>query len=136
MEKIYAAENSTGNIAKGRIGEEACAEEYEKRGYRIVARNWRRGRIGEIDIVAESPEKRILCFCEVKTRKSSDFARASEAVDYKKRLRIRKLAQLFLLERPYFSDRYVRFDIAEVYCSSEEGREGRELKTDIIEAAF
>ena len=135
MDRQTAAAND--NIAKGRIGEDACAREYEKRGYEISARNWRRGKIGEIDIIAENREKSVICFCEVKTRKDSRFASAGEAVDFRKRLRIRKLTQLYLLERPWLNDFYVRFDVAEVYFGDSSGtRKTGELRIDIIESAF
>ncbi len=130
------------NKEKGRLGEDLAASEYVKRGFVIEERNWRKGRTGEIDVIALHREKRILCFCEVKTRKDRSFADAGAAVDYKKRMRIRKLAELFLLERPEFSNFYVRFDVAEVYfCGTSETCGDREacgtgMKIDIIEGAF
>ena len=120
------------NKAKGRLGEEACAAEYEKRGYLIEARNWRKGNRGEIDIVAVKPGEQLICFCEVKTRSGSSFARASEAVGYEKRMRYRRLAEMFFWERPEFSNYYVRFDVAEVYL----GSDGRPREIEMIEAAF
>lgn len=120
------------NVKKGRIGESACAKLYEERGFKIVERNWRCGRTGEIDIIAADFKAKLICFCEVKTRRDSSFAEASSAVNYKKRMRIRLLAELFLLKRPGFKNFFARFDIGEVYFAEDPGRP----KADIIEGAF
>ncbi|MCR5695157.1 MAG: YraN family protein [Clostridia bacterium] len=120
------------NIEKGRAGEDACAKEYEKRGCSVIARNWRKGKIGEIDLIVLDESGRTLCFCEVKTRKSSRFAQAGAAVDYRKRMKYRLLADLFLRERPEFACRYVRFDVAEVYY----GTDPAKLRVELAEGAF
>lgn len=65
---------------------------------------------GEIDIIAK--DKDYIVFVEVKTRTSTDFGFASQAVDYKKQQKIIKMAQM------YTKNSYnipVRFDIIEVY---------------------
>lgn len=120
------------NIDKGRMGEDACAKEYGSRGFAQIARNWRCGKKGEIDLIVADVKRSILCFCEVKTRRDGTFASAGAAVDYKKRMRIRLLAEIFLVRNPEFSDFYVRFDVAEVYFTDGPGK----LRIDIIESAF
>ncbi len=50
----------------GRRGEDLACEELTRRGYEIVARNWRCP-VGEVDIVAR--EGQSLAFVEVKTRR-------------------------------------------------------------------
>src|SRR5215210_3156254 len=50
---------------RGALGERIALEHLERRGYRIVDRNFRT-RYGELDIVAA--DRRALVFCEVKTR--------------------------------------------------------------------
>ena len=65
----------------GPWGEAAAAAYLRKKGFRIEAMNYRT-RLGEIDIIAA--DRRYLIFCEVKLRKSADFAAAREFVDSRK----------------------------------------------------
>jgi putative endonuclease len=51
----------------GRKGESRACRHLKQLGYRILARNARL-HIGEADIVAESPDRRDIVICEVKTR--------------------------------------------------------------------
>jgi putative endonuclease len=53
--------------ALGRYGEDLAAKLLAAAGMRILARNWRCGRAGEIDIVARDGDA--LVVCEVKTRR-------------------------------------------------------------------
>ena len=59
----------------GTWGEAIAAEALRSRGFTVVERNYR-SRYGEIDIIAA--DRRYLIFCEVKLRKSADFAAARE----------------------------------------------------------
>ena len=59
----------------------------------VVDRNWRCAR-GEIDLVARDGD--CLVFCEVKTRRTSRFGSAVEAVDGRKAVRLRTLAAAWL----------------------------------------
>lgn len=79
------------------------AREYlQKKDYRIVMTNFRtligrnrRGAAvtGEIDIVALEGD--ILCFVEVKTRTSDDFASPLSAVDLRKQRQITRTARVY-----------------------------------------
>jgi putative endonuclease len=83
----------------GRRGEALAVEHLEQNGYRIVAANFSLpiGRnlrdvivTAEIDIVAyDGP---ILCFVEVKTRASDDFAPPQANIDLRKRRQISRAA--------------------------------------------
>lgn len=100
------------NRSVGSGGEDAVAAWYEEHGYKVVARNWRAGRAGELDLIAR--RGRTLVFCEVKTRSSLAFGAPAEAVGRQKQLRIRRLAAQWLREaRPGPADR-LRFDVASV----------------------
>lgn len=66
----------------------------EKLGYKIIERNWKYSRIGEIDIIAQ--EKDTLVFVEVKYRRSSAFGSAIEAITPKKLEKIYKSALAYL----------------------------------------
>lgn len=79
--------------ALGQRGEDAAAGLLQARGYRILARNFR-CRWGEIDIVAE--EGGYLVFVEVKTRSGRGFGAPAEAVDPRKRQRLRRVAERYL----------------------------------------
>ena len=64
-----------GSNLTGPWGEALAAAYLRKKGFRIEAMNYRT-RLGEIDIIAA--DRRYLIFCEVKLRKSADFAAARE----------------------------------------------------------
>lgn len=66
------------NCELGHKGEELAALFLQKQGYQIVERNWRAGRLGELDIIALF--KNELCFVEVKTRLHTDQGWPEEAV--------------------------------------------------------
>ena len=96
----------------GDFGEQAAASFLEKRGFRIIERNYLvRG--GEIDIVAD--DGGTLVFVEVKTRSSLKFGLPSEAVNHKKLEHMRCAAELYLSEHP--TDAEIRFDVVEVEAS-------------------
>ena len=95
----------------GRRGERAAETRYVARGYRVVARNWR-CRLGELDLVLVRGSA--LVICEVKTRRGSRFGGGFEAVDVRKRQKLRALAEVFLLQTQA-SPASVRFDVASVW---------------------
>ena len=99
--KVISAERDIApHFELGRRGEELAIEYLERTGYRIVAANFRLpiGRNtrdamvnAEIDIVAyDGPT---LCFVEVKTRASDEFAAPQVNVDLRKRRQIARAAR-------------------------------------------
>jgi putative endonuclease len=94
----------------GDRGEDAAELAYVRRGFRVLARNWR-CRIGELDLVVG--RARTIVIVEVKTRRGSRFGNGFEAVDARKRAKLRALAEVFLLQRSFAHDD-VRFDVASV----------------------
>lgn len=115
----------------GADGERAALDVYRRRGYALVARNWRCS-IGEIDLVVQRGD--LLVICEVKTRRGSMHGHAFEAVDARKRRKVRALAEVFLLAVPAGAAA-VRFDVASVTAvGGPAGR--RELRVEIVEDAF
>jgi putative endonuclease len=79
--------------AFGHEAEEAAARELARRGFRIVARNFRAAG-AEIDIIAV--EAGTIVFVEVKARSTRRFASALAAVDRRKRAKLRSAAEEFL----------------------------------------
>jgi putative endonuclease len=115
----------------GAAGEQLAAEHLERRGFRIVERNYRT-RWGELDIVAF--DGRTLAFCEVKTRRSGGSCGGPfDALGPVKQARVRKMAGSWLIER---RDRpradVVRFDAIGVTFDAA----GRLLALEHLEGAF
>lgn len=86
----------------GERGEAIAAEHLVASGYRLVmsnfkvplGRNARKALIsGEIDIIALDGD--VLCFVEVKTRSSDEFAEPSAAVNLRKQRQIIRAARLY-----------------------------------------
>ncbi len=97
----------------GTWGEERAAEALEKKGYRVIERNFR-CRLGEIDLIARKDP--CLAFVEVKLRRNADFGEAREFVDYRKQQKIRFAAQYYLSARPWAQELQARFDVMEIYA--------------------
>lgn len=94
-------------------------------GSKVLYRNFRAPGGGEVDLVVR--EGQVLCFVEVKARRSLALGRPSDAVDMRKRALIEKGAEewLRLLGRRDFP---WRFDIVEVVLSDGERAEVKYIK--------
>lgn len=77
--------------ALGRYGEDLAARRLAAAGMTVLERNWRCGRVGEIDIVARDGD--VLVVCEVKTRRGRGFEDPMAAVTPAKAERLRGLAE-------------------------------------------
>ncbi|WP_411845142.1 YraN family protein [Roseibacillus persicicus] len=95
----------------GELGERIAREWLWARGCKVLYRNFRAPRGGEVDIVAR--DGRMLCFIEVKTRTRRSGGRPADAVDRAKQELIERGARewLRLLKR---NDIPCRYDIIEV----------------------
>ena len=94
---------------RGRAGERAAAAFLRRRGWRVLARNWR-GAGGELDVVVARGDT--LAFCEVKTR--GDAAALAETLTALQRARIARAAEAFLASRPDLAGMVARFDLITV----------------------
>jgi putative endonuclease len=117
----------------GERGEALAIEHLRSRGYQIVAanfslpigRNTRDAIVNaEIDIVAY--DQATLCFVEVKTRASDDFAPPQANVDLRKRRQIARAARGYrrmfgLMDAPY------RYDVLTVVAKPDESQSRIEL---------
>jgi len=91
-------------------GEDLAVKFLKKKGYKILSRNYKTP-LGEIDIVAEDGET--LVFVEVKTRADNSFGQPFEAVNYRKREKLKKVA-LYYLKNCCKKDLPSRFDVLSI----------------------
>ena len=94
----------------GDIGEEMGALLLEAEGYEILERKYR-CRLGEADLICAKGGS--IYFVEVKTRSGYSMGLPVEAVDRRKRERIRRVAQFYLQSRKIRSAN-VRFRVIEI----------------------
>jgi uncharacterized protein (TIGR00252 family) len=97
--------------ARGRAAERRVGWYYRLRGYRILARNVRAGGV-ELDLIVR--RGRQLVFCEVKLKEGPRFGDPLEAVDFRKRERLRRGAEAWLLANPLLGNLDVAFEVAAV----------------------
>jgi putative endonuclease len=108
----------------GRRGEEDAYFYLRRRGYTIIARNFRSpNHRGELDLVGW--EQDVLCFIEVKTRTARDFKPAEAAVDRDKQRELSRVARDFL--RHMAAPCQWRFDVLAVYYDQGHNRPAFEL---------
>ncbi|MDD5731201.1 MAG: YraN family protein [Candidatus Omnitrophica bacterium] len=117
---------SNAGLNLGRTGEELAVAFLRRKGYKIIARNYKT-RLGEIDIIASDADT--LCFIEVKTRCSGRSGLPKESVTGSKQRQISKAAICFLKEKRSL-DKKARFDVVSVRY-----REG-EPELDVLKNAF
>lgn len=101
----------------GRLGEDLAVKFLRRQGMKVLYRNYRAPKGGEVDIVCREGD--VLVFIEVKTRTSLDFGRPASAVKKDKQRLINRgaMAWLGLLNYP---DINFRFDIVEVIAEDGE----------------
>ncbi len=111
-EKILVPDPAPAHQRTGRRGEEDAYFHLRKRGYVMVARNFRSPRHhGEIDLIGW--HKDVLCFIELKTRTSHDVKPAEAAVDRDKQRDLAAVAREYLRRIPPSCQ--WRFDVVSVY---------------------
>ena len=114
--------------SRGDRGEAEVARYLRKRGYALLASQWR-CRFGEIDLIAKD-RRGTLLFVEVKLRGEGAVGLPREFVDERKRRRLRTAAELYLYV--YGIEAPVRFDVAEVYTDAA----GKPQRIEYLEDAF
>lgn len=118
------------HLALGALGERLAADLLERAGYRLVAANFKlpvgrnlRGAVVEAEIDLVAYDGPTLCFVEVKTRRSDEFAAPEANVDLRKQRQITRAARAYrrtfgLTGAPY------RFDVVSVIIPPP-GEDGR-----------
>jgi putative endonuclease len=117
---------NNGKLLLGKEGERLAERFLEKKGYRLLERNYR-CTAGELDLVVL--DRRVIVFVEVKTRRGHGFGTPFEAVEFRKQRKIIQAAQFFLAEKG-LQQRDARFDVVGVSWV------GREPVVEHIENAF
>jgi len=94
-------------VDSGRRHEQLAAEFLVARGFEILERNWRAGRL-EIDLIAHRPG--LVAFVEVKSSRTSEFGHPAEKVDATKIQNLANAANAYLAGHS-FRDCDFRFDV-------------------------
>lgn len=95
----------------GKEGEEFAVNYLQKKGYKIIDRNFE-CRQGEIDIIAK--EKNEYVFIEVKTRQNFNYGMPCEAVDERKQKHIWNATKYYIYSHK-LEDKFIRIDVIEIY---------------------
>ncbi len=93
----------------GKWGEDLATVFLEKKGYEIIERDWKSGRI-DLDIIAR--EGATLVIVEVKTRRNRLYGDPEEAVDYRKRKSLQSAINHYV--KSHRLGQKVRFDIISI----------------------
>ena len=93
----------------GKKGEEMAQQFLSRKGYKIIATNWRYLK-DEIDIIAHHDS--FLVIVEVKTRRTNVFGEPEEAVSKKKQKFLVRAADAYVQQKNIEEE--VRFDIVSV----------------------
>ena len=91
--------------AGGELAETLAADYLQRRGLRLLARNYR-CRLGEIDLILA--DGAVLVFAEVRLRRNAAYGGAAASITAAKRQRILRAARHYLSGRP---EPACRFDV-------------------------
>ncbi len=93
----------------GNQGEEIAVKYLKKQGYKILDRNFRYKKYGELDIVAKNNQDGALVFIEVKTRlrpsgyggqaRGNNIYNPEDNITYFKQKQLIKLAKIYLMQK-------------------------------------
>jgi putative endonuclease len=115
-ERTLAPDDAPAHQRTGRRGEEDAYFYLRRLGYVMVARNFRSSRRrGEIDLIGWDGD--VLCFIEVKTRRTRDVKPAEAAVDRDKQRGLAAVAEEYL--RHVARSCRWRFDVVTVYYEAQ-----------------
>lgn len=95
MRKLLGRRGKLASTSQGAGAERAAERLLKREGYHILERNHRNA-CGEIDLIALEADT--LCFVEVKLRTRDDFASPIESLSQNQQRRIRRAAELYLVD--------------------------------------
>ena len=102
----------------GKEGEELADKLLRSKNFKIIERNYRFGKTGELDIIAEDTETKQLVFVEVKSRKNLEFGDPILAITKNKMAQLKKVANAYLFEKE-IREIECRFDVITVLFRGE-----------------
>ncbi len=145
--KTLPPEGGPAHLRTGRRGEEDAYFYLRRRGYTIIARNYRSPHHrGELDLVGWDGD--VLCVIEVKTRTTRDVKPAEAAVDREKQRELSLVARDFVRHMPPSRQRNPdparfspdgaewRFDVLAVYYDEGDGRPSFELFQNAFSVSY
>lgn len=97
--------------ALGAAAEDAALAHLRAAGLQLLERN-ARFKVGELDLVMR--DGACVVFVEVRLRRHAGFGDGFDSVDHRKRLKLARAAQLWLLRHPALADAPCRFDVVSV----------------------
>jgi len=124
-----AVKRGAAHLALGAAGEEAAAECLRRKGFKVVERNWRVGKL-ELDLICK--RKKTIVFVEVKARGSGSLGSPADGLTPAKRERLARAAAQWLSANEAWGAP-CRFDLVAV--REEEGRLTCEHVEDVIDMA-
>ena len=97
----------------GKWGERYALDILDREGYILIETDWRppRGH-RDLDIIAYTPDRRVIVFIEVKTRSRRQAMLPEDAVDRKKILNLQHAANQYV--KMFNVEEEVRFDIISI----------------------
>ncbi|WP_312380410.1 YraN family protein [Stutzerimonas balearica] len=113
--------------SSGRSAEALACHHLRGKGLRLLAQNWL-CRSGELDLVMLEGDT--VVFVEVRYRRHTAWGGAIESVDARKRQKLVRAAQHFLLQEPRWAAHPCRFDVVAI------GPEGSHASLNWIRNAF
>lgn len=117
------------NARIGKIGEEKAREFLKRRGYKILAENFRTG-LGEIDAVAR--HENFIVFVEIKTRTGNSLGPPCLSVTGKKQRHIINTALCYLKKNDLVDSDW-RIDVVSVRLGSNDELEDIEVIENAVE---
>ena len=115
---------------QGGYFEQLACEFLQEQGLILIAKNWLRPKVGELDLVMleKGQAWSTLVFIEVRQRNRSHFGDAALSVTAGKQRKIIKVARYFLHQHQKYSDYECRFDVIAYNTSNNKNSEN---ETDI-----
>ena len=111
---------------QGSYYEQQACEFLQAKGLILIAQNWQRPKVGELDLIMLEPGQAwmTVVFIEVRQRQRSVFGDAALSVTPSKQRKIIKTASHFLQQHTEYAQYDCRFDVVAFDLSAKEREEG------------